>query len=103
MTSREIFENLCLCRDPDREGGMAPKQLEANGVKMVDIEDNEFGVISHTEYYGDDGGKVVEIYKSYDHSRTFELRPDSNHFYISWYDEQGSLKNKAHYVYWDEM
>ena len=103
MTSREIFEALCACRNPDVEGGMAPNQLATNGVKMIDIEDRKPDVISHTEYYGDDGGKVVEIYESYDHSRTFELRPDSNHFYISLYDEQGQLKDNAHHVYWDKM
>ena len=82
MTAKEIFINLCVCRD--QKGGMSPSELEKAGVIIEDItSDNPSDdVISHKIYIGDDGEKVEEKIISYDHSRTFELRPDSNHFYI---------------------
>ena len=103
MKAEEIFEALCQCRDPDVKGGKAPIQLKQEGVKVTDIDDNGSDVISHTKYEGEDGGTVEEVITSYDHSRTFELRPDSNHFDITLYDKAGNTIRKSHYMRMDTM
>lgn len=87
MKAAEIYEALCQCRNPEIEGGKAPVELKQEGVKVIDVDDNGMDVISHTRYEGEDGGIVEEVITSYDHSRTFEIRPDPNHFYITLYDE----------------
>lgn len=103
MQAKEIYEALCQCRDPETEGGKAPMQLKQEGVKVSDVDDDEMDVISHTKYEGEDGGIVEEVFISYDHSRTFQPRPDSNHFYITLYDKEGNIISKSHYMQMDRM
>ncbi len=103
MKTDEIFESLCQCRDPEKEGGKAPVQLKQEGVRIIDIDDNGMDVISHTKYEGEDGGMVEEVIISYDHSRTFELLPDTNHFYIKQYDKAGEIIREAHYMKMDKV
>ena len=57
----------------------------------------------HTRYVGEYGGIVEEVITSYDHSRTFELRPDTNHFDISLFDETGKQVNEDHYMQMDTL
>lgn len=103
MKTDEIYEALCKCRNPEEKDGKSPMQLKQEGVKIIDIDDNRMDVISHTKYEGEDGGMVEEVIISYDHSRTFELRPDPNHFYIKQYDKTGKIIREAHYVKMDKM
>lgn len=103
MKAAEIYEALCQCRNPEVEGGKAPVELKQEGVKVIDVDDNGMDVISHTRYEGEDGGTVEEVITSYDHSRTFELRPDPNHFYITLYDETGNKISDSYYMQMDKM
>ncbi len=103
MKAVEIYDVLCQCRDPKAEGGKTPMQLKQEGVKMSEIDDDEMDVISHTKYEGEDGGIVEEMFISYDHSRTFEHRPDPNHFYITLYDKKGNKIKGSHYMQMDTM
>ena len=103
MKATEIYDALCQCRNSKVRGGKAPVELKQEGVKIIGIDDDEMDVISHTKYEGEDGGTVEEVIISYDHSRTFELRPDHNHFYITLYDEIGTKIRDSHYMQMDEM
>lgn len=103
MKAAEIYEALCQCRNPEVGGGKAPVELKQEGVKVIDVDDNGMDVISHTRYEGEDGGTVEEVITSYDHSRTFELRPDPNHFNITLYDEAGNKISDSHYMQMDTM
>lgn len=103
MNGIEIFNKLCECRNPDAVSGKSPIQLKQEGIKITDIEDNGVDVISHTKFEGEDGGIVEEIITSYDHSRSFELRPDPNHFYIMLYDKMGNKIRDAHFMQMDSM
>lgn len=103
MKATEIYNELCQFRSSNGKGGKAPMELEQEGVKIIDIEDNGTDVISHTQYVGEEGGTVEEVIISYDHSRTFELRPDSNHFYIKLFDETGKQVSENYYMQMDKM
>lgn len=103
MKGAEIYSELCQFRSSNGKVGKAPVQLEQEGVKKIDIEDNGADVISHSQYVGEEGGSVEEVIISYDHSRTFELRPDSNHFYIKLFDETGKQVSEDYYVQMDKM
>lgn len=103
MKAAGIYSELCQFRSSNGKYGKAPVQLEQEGVKKIDIEDNGADVISHTKYVGEDGGAVEEVITSYDHSRTFELRPDTNHFDISLIDETGKQVSESHYMQMDTM
>lgn len=103
MKAEEIYNALCQCRNPEANDGKAPMQLKQEGVKICDIDDDGMDVISHTRYEGEDGGIVEEVITSYDHSRTCELRPDPNHFYITLYDKTGSKISDSHYMQVDTM
>ena len=103
MKAAEIYNELCQFRSSNGKGGKAPVELEKEGVKIIDIKDNGTDVISHTQYVGEEGGTVEEVIISYDHSRTFELRPDSNHFYIKLFDETGKQVSEDYYMQMDKM
>lgn len=103
MTAKEIYDALCQFRDPEAEGGMSPVQLKKEGVKVSTVDDDGMDVISHTKYEGEDGGTVEEVITSYDHSRTFELRPDSNHFYIALHDKKGKKMEDSNFMQMDPM
>jgi len=103
MKAAEIYSELCQLRSSNGKYGKAPVQLEQEGVKKIDIKDNRADVISHIQYMGEDGGIVEEVITSYDHSRPFELRPDTNHFNISLFDETGKQVNENHYMQMDTM
>lgn len=103
MKTEEIYYALCQCRNSEVDGGKALIQLKQEGVKISDIDDDGIDVISHVKYEGEDGGIVEEVITFYDHSRTFELRPDPNHFYITQYDKTGKKIREAHYVQMDKI
>ena len=103
MTSKEIYDNLCLFRRSKQLHGIAPQKMKENGVRMEELPTNkEKDEISNTIYYGSDGGFVMESYASYDHSRAFELRPDSNHFQVTLCDKDGNELERDNFVYWDD-
>lgn len=97
MKAVEIYSELCQFRSSNGRYGKAPVQLEQEGVRIIN-EAKGAEVISHTKYVGEDGGTVEEVITSYDHSRTFELRPDTNHFDIRLFDETGKQVSTNHYT-----
>lgn len=103
MKAVDIYRELCQFRYSNGTSGKAQVQLKQEGVQIIDIKDNGADVISHTKYVGKDGGAVEEVIISYDHSRTFELRPDTNQFYIKLFDENGKQINEYHYMQMDTM
>ena len=93
MNASEIFKNLCDFRS--QKGGMSPYELEKSGVEVKDMSSSEIqsdDLISCKRYIGEDGKEVQEMISSYDHSRTCELRPDTNHFIITNLDTGESRK-----------
>ena len=100
-TAREVFTDLCNFYRAHEQGEQYTLS-KAFECEKRDVPDSGMDVISHEEYITDDG-KVVVIYTSYDHSRTFELRPDSNHFDIKLYNNDGRKVDAAYYVVWDKM
>lgn len=103
MKTVEIYGELCQFRYSNGTSGKAPVQLKQEGVQIIDMKDNGADVISHIKYVGEDGGAVEEVIISYDHSRAFEMRPDTNHFYIKLFDESGKQVNENHYMQIDTM
>lgn len=103
MKTEEIFSALCNFRDSQNNGGISPAQLKQEGVKSTDVDDNGQDVISHVKYEGEDGGTVEEVITSYDHSRTFDLRPDTNHFSITQFDSTGKEVKSASYMQMDNI
>lgn len=103
MKAAEIYKELCQFRSSNGKGGKAPVQFEQEGVRIIDIQDNGADVISHTKYVGEEGGTVEEVIICYDHSRTFELHPDTNHFYIKLFDETGKQVCEDYYMQKDTM
>lgn len=83
MRTIEIYNGLCQFFNTKMNGEVAPSELKAKGVKVEAVPDNRADIITHDKYFGDDGGTVEVVIKSYDHSRTFELRTDSNDIYVS--------------------
>jgi len=70
------------------------------GFKEVNADDSSDEIVRYELTDGDD--KIVARIESYDHSRTFELRPDSNHNYLELYEGTKEI-NSLHYVFWDDM
>lgn len=74
--------------------------LGAYGFREVDANESGDAI---SRYVLDDGDDKIEArIESYDHSRTCEIRPDSNHNYLE-LCEDGKVVDRLHYVFWDEM
>ena len=103
MNGSEIFKNLCIFRESNQERGISPAELKKLGIRMEDLPTNSNDEISRTLYYGDDGYNVLEVYVSYDHSRTFELKPDTNHFYLTLFDTSNNEIQRKTFMTIDDM
>lgn len=96
MTSKELFNALCLFRTSGQRQGTSPSELE----KMEDVRINDipisindaqyYDVISHREYVTE-YGKVEEKITSHDTSKTFRVSSDIDNFYICLYDKNNNL------------
>lgn len=93
----------------------------AKAVSAEDVEETKKAIVLFIKPYGfekvetaessdeivkyelvDGADKIVARIESYDHSRTFELRPDSNHNYLELYEGAEKIDG-LHYVFWDDM
>lgn len=74
--------------------------LKPYGFKNVDTDPYNDVICRYELIEGNQ--KIVAWVESYDHSRTGQLRPDSNHNYLELYDGNKRLKS-YHYVFWDDI
>ena len=98
MEAHEIYYELCKFWRNNQKNGLSPKEMEEMGVRIEQIDDN-----SPMKFYGNDGGTVEVFFEVHDHCRTFELRPDTNHFSITLYDPSGKPIKNDHFMTVDEQ
>lgn len=103
MTAGEIYRNLCEFRDNAQRAGMSPNEMKKCGVSIVEIPARVTGDgASSNKYIGEDSGYVIEDYWYSDHCKTFDTRPDTNHFGVSLYDEAGTVIETKSFCYDDD-
>ncbi len=75
MKAREIFDSVFEHYESKLSRGLSINELRSRGVKVN-------GKDGKTELFGDDGGSVIVSTKINFHDKTFEERPDTNHFKV---------------------
>lgn len=74
--------------------------IKPYGFEEVDTDESSDEIVKYE--LADGADRIVARIESYDHSRTFELRPDSNHNYLELYEGDKKI-DYLHYVFWDDM